>query len=160
MVSYQEIELAVLILVTFIYAIFDVFNKRNVPNIFVYLTIAVGIIIALVSNSGLGLLIALTIAAVVGLLGYAVYRAGLLGGGDVLEFVFISLVMPTQMQPFYSSAYQWNVPFILSVIIAAGYTSLIFIPIYYLGVKKSQKNANAYEMKNVKCCRCKKVSTS
>jgi len=140
MLSYQEIEIFILILVTLIYAMFDVFNKRNVPNIFVYATIGLGVALALIANSGLNLVICFSIAATVGLLGYLFYRSGLLGGGDVLEFVFIALVMPTQIPPFFSNAYQWNIPFILSVMIAAGYTSLLFIPIYYMGIKKPQKN--------------------
>ena len=126
MLSYQEIEIFVLVLVTLIYAMFDVFNKRNVPNIFVYATIGLGVALALVANSGLLLAIDLSIAAAVGLLGYLFYRSGLLGGGDVLEFVFIALVLPAQIPPFYSNVYQWNIPFILSVMIAAGYTSLLF----------------------------------
>ena len=62
MLSYQEIEIFVLVLVTLIYAMFDVFNKRNVPNIFVYATIGLGVALALVANSGLLLAIDLSIA--------------------------------------------------------------------------------------------------
>lgn len=150
MLSYQEIEIFVLVLVTLIYAMFDVFNKRNVPNIFVYATIGLGVALALVANSGLLLAIDLSIAAAVGLLGYLFYRSGLLGGGDVLEFVFIALVLPAQIPPFYSNVYQWNIPFILSVMIAAGYTSLLFIPIYYIGVKKPPKDVRKSGSKNLR----------
>ncbi len=136
MIFYQQLEVSVLMLITLIYAVFDVFNKRNVPNLFVYATIVVGVVVALVANSGLALITSFLVAGVLGLLGYLIYRAGLLGAGDVLEFVFIALVMPVQMAPFLNNIYQWNIPFVLSVIIAAGYTSLIFIPIYYLLVKK------------------------
>ena len=148
MITSQEIELAVLITIAFIYALFDVFNKRNVPNMFVYATIAVGIVVALLFNSGLGLIVAFLIAIMVGLIGYALYKTGLLGGGDVLEFVFIALVLPTLVKPFYSSMYQWNIPFVLSVIIASGYASLIFMPIYYLGIKKPKNRVVSPSMKN------------
>ncbi len=148
MLPYQEIEISILILVALVYAMFDVFNKRNVPNLFVYATIGLGVALALLANSGLGLLIDLSVAVIVGLLGYVLYRYGLLGGGDVLEFVFIALVMPTQMLPLYSNVYQWNMPFILSVLIAAGYTSLIFIPIYYIGIKKPPRDAQKSGGKN------------
>ncbi len=146
----QEIELGVLILVTFIYAIFDVFNKRNVPNAFAYFTIVVGVAVVLLFSRGFVLLITIAVAVIVGLLGYVFFRSGLLGGGDVLEFVFIALVMPLQIEPFYSSNYQWNIPFILSVIIAAGYTAMIFIPVYYLGIKKSPKNVGGPNTKKLR----------
>ena len=64
----------------------------------------------------------------------------MLGAGDVLELVFIALVMPAWQNALFGSVYQWNIPFVLSVIIAAGYASLIFIPIYYLLVKKQPVN--------------------
>lgn len=137
MLFYQELELAILLIIAFVYAMFDVFNKRNVPNVFVYFTIALGVVIALLANRGEMLLLDFGIAAIVALLGYALYRNGFLGGGDVLEFVFISLVMPLQSQPFYLATYQSYVPFIISVLIGAGYTSLVFIPLYYLGIKRS-----------------------
>ncbi|MHB1829904.1 MAG: hypothetical protein ACYCO0_00760 [Candidatus Micrarchaeaceae archaeon] len=140
MLVYQDIDIAVLVLVALVYAIYDVFNKRNVPNFFVYITIVIGVALAVMFNSNF-LALDFGIASVVGLIGYAFYRSGLLGGGDVLEFVFIALVMPVQIQPFLGGPYQFNIPFILSVLIAAGYTSLIFIPAYYLGVKKPKKDS-------------------
>jgi hypothetical protein len=150
MLSYPEIEISILILVTFVYAMFDVFNRRNVPNVFVYATIGLGVALALFANSGLDLVIAFVVAAIIGSLGYLLYRHGLLGGGDVLEFVFIALVLPVQLPPIYSNAYQWNIPFVLSVMIAAGYTSLLFIPIYYLGIKRPKRDAWKPEGKNIK----------
>ena len=141
MIDYSQIDLAVLLLISFIYAVYDVFNRRNVPNLFVYFTILVGIVMAFLSNSGMALVTAFVVAVVIGAIGYTIYRAGLLGAGDVLELVFIALIMPVWQNTFFGSAYQWNIPFVLSVIIAAGYASLIFIPIYYLLVKKQPLNA-------------------
>jgi prepilin signal peptidase PulO-like enzyme (type II secretory pathway) len=137
MLPYIYIEIGVLVFFTLIYAIFDVFNNRNVPNAFVYFTIIVGIIVALLAYRGFDLFVAFSAAAAICLLGYLLYRSGMLGAGDVLELAFISLVMPVQLQPFYNGAPQFSMPFVLSVIIAAGYTSLLFIPIYYIGIKKA-----------------------
>lgn len=136
MALYTYIPIAVLLFVSLVYAAFDVFNKRNVPNVFVYSTIAVGIAVAVLFNWS-NIALDVGIAAAVGVLGYPLYRYGFMGGGDVLEFVFISLVLPIQMRPLYSGAYQFGMPFIVSVLIAAGYASLVFIPIYYLGVKRA-----------------------
>lgn len=141
MIDYSQVELGVLLLISLVYAVYDVFNRRNVPNSFVYFTILVGMIIAFLANSGMQRITTFVVAIVIGAIGYTIYKAGLLGAGDVLEFVFIALVMPVWTAPFFSGTYQWNVPFVLSVIIAAGYASLIFIPIYYLLVKKPPRNA-------------------
>ena len=141
MIDYSQIDLAVLLLISLIYAAYDVFNRRNVPNSFVYFTILIGIVMALLSNSGMTLVTAFVVAIVVGAVGYTIYKAGLLGAGDVLEFVFIALAMPVWQNAFFENTYQWNIPFVLSVIIAAGYASLIFIPIYYLLVKKPPRKA-------------------
>jgi len=146
---YQIVEVAVLLVIAFVYAIFDVFNNRNVPNLFVYFTLIIGLAVALIFNSGQLLLLDLGIAAIIALLGYLLYRFGFLGGGDALEFVFVSLVLPLQLEPLWSSTYQFNVPFIISVMIAAGYTALVFIPIYYLGLRRKAGEKAAPTMKNV-----------
>lgn len=141
MINYPQIELAVLLLISFIYAVYDVFNKRNVPNSFVYFTIILGAVIAYLANSGMQMIVTFVMAIVIGTIGYTIYKAGLLGAGDVLELVFVALVIPQWPDPFFSVTYQWGVPFVISVIIAAGYASLIFIPLYYLLVKKPPRGA-------------------
>jgi len=134
MITYGGIVLVVLLAITAIYALFDVFNRRNVPNIFAYATVVIGAAVAL--GSGWDYVFAFGVAIAVAAAGYVVYRAGMLGGGDVFELVFISLVLPVWQQPVYQGGYQFFTPFVISVAIAAGYAALIFIPIYYLGIKR------------------------
>ena len=125
------IRIAVLLIVTLAYAIFDVFNKRNVPNIFVYATVAVGILLTFtypLHTIELSTLIAIAVAA----LGYVTYRIGILGAGDVYEFVFISLVIPLQVTPILMAVQQFPTPFILSVFIATGYATILLTPAYYI----------------------------
>lgn len=135
MLSSYTVEVAVLLIITLMYAIFDVFNKRNIPDLIVYATIIIGIIIVIVYNFSI-LWLDFEIAVAIGLVGFVVYRAGFLGAGDVLELIFISLVLPIQGAPSYSGISQLGTPFIFSVIIGAGYTATIFIPLYYLFVKR------------------------
>ncbi|MDE1767954.1 MAG: hypothetical protein KGH64_02350 [Candidatus Micrarchaeota archaeon] len=136
MIGQFPIQIGVLIIVALVYAVFDVFNKRNVPDILVYATVVIGLIIALVYNYNT-IYLDLLIAVIIALVGFVIYKMGFLGGGDVLELVFVSLVLPVQsMAPYYTSSPQLNIPFVLSVIIAAGYTALIFMPIYYILVKR------------------------
>jgi Flp pilus assembly protein protease CpaA len=150
MIVYKEIEITILVIVTLIYAFYDVFNRRNVPNWFVYLSLAIGIAVAVALNFGTALVFDIVVAGVIGAFGYVFYRGGLLGGGDVIEFVFISLVLPRQLTPFYSSSYQFGIPFIISVIVAAGYFSLLFIPIYYVGIKGRRGKPPRPDMKKVR----------
>ncbi|MCL5413480.1 MAG: hypothetical protein M1569_03715, partial [Candidatus Marsarchaeota archaeon] len=134
MISAYEIQIAVLVLVGLAYALFDVLNDRNVPNGFVYLTLVIGIAGAFAFNYS-NISIDLSLAVAVGAGGFLFYRSGLLGGGDVAEFVFISLLMPLQKNQVYLGTYQFPVPFILSVLMAAVFAALIYIPVYYLVIR-------------------------
>lgn len=131
MIDQSIIQVGVLLVVALIYAVFDVFNKRNIPDFVVYATIIVGIAIAVLYSYNI-IILDFGIAAAVGIIGFFIYRAGFLGAGDVLELVFISLVFPIQGLPYYLSIDQIGMPFVLSVIIAAGYTATVFIPLYYI----------------------------
>ena len=124
-------RIAVLLVVTFAYAMLDLFNNRNLPNYFAYSTVVAGLLLTLTYPYPT-MLYSLAIAAVIAAIGYITYRMGLLGGGDVFEFVFISLVMPTQMIPLLIRGIQFNLPFILSVFITAGYTTVLVTPVYYI----------------------------
>ena len=124
-------RVAVLLAIAALYAAFDVFNKRNVPNAFVYITVIIGAIITLsypLHIAEISLLIALAIAGI----GYVVYKTGFLGAGDVFEFIAISMVMPIQPSPLLVSTQQFGLPFILSVFIVTGYVSALLVVLYYL----------------------------
>lgn len=135
MVDPSLVKISVVLAVAVIYAIFDVFNKRNVPDVVVYATIIIGIGMAVLYNYSI-IWVDFGVAIIISLIGFVIYRSGFLGGGDVLELAFVSLVIPLQLTPTYIGIYQFGVPFVVSVIIAAGYTALMFMPIYYLLVKR------------------------
>lgn len=126
------LRIASIIIIAAVYLLFDIFNKRNVPSIFVYATLIYGMLLAVAYLRLSTVLIDLGIAAVVFALGYAVYRAGQLGLGDVMEMCAISLIFPFQNFPMLVSLYQYNIPFIIAVAIASGVVALVVVPIYYL----------------------------
>lgn len=129
-----------LLVVALIYAGFDVFNKRNVPNTVVYATVAVGFLFSItypLPILGLDLLLALAI----GSLGYVAYKTGFLGAGDIYEFVALSLIMPIQPSAYLTSVQQYQLPFIFSVLVTAGYAAVIMMPIYYLVFTKKNREA-------------------
>lgn len=125
------VRIAILLVVAVAYAVFDVFNKRNVPDIFVYACLAVALLVTFTYDLTT-IEISLLTALIIGAGGYAVYRKGLMGAGDFLEFVTISLLLPIQPAPLLSSINQFGFPFIFSVFIATGYTAVICMLAYYL----------------------------
>ncbi|MGC8587233.1 MAG: prepilin peptidase [Candidatus Micrarchaeia archaeon] len=141
------LRIILLLSIASLYAIYDVYNKRNVPEVFVYSCFAIGIALTLTlapSVAVLSILIAVAILAI----GYLLYKAGQLGLGDSFEFATISLILPIQQSALLSSNNQFGMPFIVSVFIATGIATLISVPIYYLlfagnasGYKDSKINA-------------------
>ncbi len=131
------LRLLILIFITTAYAMFDVFNRRSLPNIFAYATIAVGIIMTLTYDMHT-IELSLLYAAILSGIGYITYKMGILGAGDLYEFVFISLVFPVQLMPFLTNIPQLPFPFILSVFIATGYATVLFTPIYYITKAKKK----------------------
>ncbi len=127
-----EIRLITLLLITLVYAIYDVFNKRNVPNWFAYIALVIGVVVLIVTNNARDIVYGGLIALLIGSLSYLLYRSGFLGGGDFFEFVTIALILPVQATPLLGGIMQFNLPFILSVFIATGYVTVWAIPLYYL----------------------------
>ncbi|MEM0159679.1 MAG: prepilin peptidase [Candidatus Micrarchaeaceae archaeon] len=132
------VRIAILIVITLIYALFDVYNKRNVPDAFVYSGLAIGVVATLTY----GLSIAFTsilIALGIGGIGYVLYKNGQLGLGDSLEFATISLLLPIQPMPLLTSISQLGFPFIFSVFLATGIVTLVAVPLYYMLRSPSKK---------------------
>ncbi len=126
-------RMLILLALALAYAIFDVFNKRNVPNKFVYFSVVIGIIATLAYYPDVYIMgVSALIAAIIGSLGYIIYRKGILGAGDVFEFILISLFIPLQPMPLLVNMPQFYLPFILSVFVVTGYVSFISIAFYYL----------------------------
>ena len=126
----EFIPLSFLLAISVIYAVFDVFNNRNIPNLFVYVCLAAGLIITLTYPYPIAIN-SILIAFVILSLGYILYRSGILGAGDVMEFATISLILPLQGSVILHVP-QLGLPFILSVFVGTGYAASIGIPIYYV----------------------------
>jgi hypothetical protein len=131
MYSPFPIQTFALIAISLIYASFDLFNKRNVPDAFAYASVAVGILITLTFNESI-IAYSFAIALFVGSVGYLIYRLGMWGAGDCFELVAISLIMPIQTLPLLDNVAQLELPFVLSVFVATGFATVFIVPIYYL----------------------------
>ncbi|MGC8479509.1 MAG: prepilin peptidase [Candidatus Micrarchaeia archaeon] len=147
----EIIRIIILILIAGMYAYFDLFNKREIPNIFAYLSIVISLV-AVVLLGGDPYYI-LFLAALIAFLGYISYEKGFVGGGDIFEFVAITLLIPIQTTPYLiKNIPQLGLPFIFSVFIASGYSSVVIILIYYLIFAKRTKIEKKFkiEKQNIK----------
>lgn len=125
-------RIALVAAIAFVYMLFDLFNRRNVPSIFAYATLGFGTVFTIFYLNTTAIIISFAIALVIGALGYLVYRAGQLGAADVIEFAAISLILPVQPAAYLTSTAQFGLPFVISLFIATGVVALFMIPIYYL----------------------------
>lgn len=126
-------RIAIIVILAFIYMAFDVFNKRNVPTIFAYASLVIGVIMTALYYPDLqSISLSAVVVVIVSSLGYVFYRIGQLGAADVIEFAAISMILPVQPAPYLLSYLQFNMPFIVSIFIATGVTALLMIPFYYL----------------------------
>lgn len=135
-----DIRIAILLVIAIGYALFDVFNKRNVPDIFVYAFVVVAAVIMLTYDMQT-IYVSLIMVFGIGCIGYLLFRKGLMGAGDFLEFITISMILPIQPYPIFSSINQLGLPFIFSVFVATGYAAVLGMIIYYLGVAKAWKGS-------------------
>jgi Flp pilus assembly protein protease CpaA len=111
---------------------YDVFNRRNVPSWLTYLLVALGIIFTLASFNASLIAQSFLIALVIFIFGYILYRAGQIGGADVLIFVSIALLLPEAPQPIFGTAKPQSYPFVLSVFILSGMLGVFGIFLKYV----------------------------
>ena len=113
---------------TAITAYYDIFNNRNVPEKLLYAFLVLAFTTNIAFYSEELFLFAIATAAVIGLFGYVFYRAGQLGGADVLVIVSIMLLLPVHPV---SSELPFNFPFIFSAMVFAGSAFAIYIIVFY-----------------------------
>jgi len=127
------IRIASLIIIATVYMLFDVFNKRNVPTVFAYATLAYGLVLTLLYQTPSLIYESVGIALVVIGVGYVVYKIGQIGAADIIEFAAISLMLPLQPVPFLAGMpSQFGLPTIISVFVCTGMVALVTVPLYYL----------------------------
>jgi len=135
--SFEIFRVVIAVIIAVIYVYFDIFNNRDVPNAFVYAALAIAALLTFTYPARL-VELSLLLAFAIGALGYIIYRAGFWGAGDFFELVTISLIIPMQPRPLLVSINQFNMPFVVSIFIAAGFAALWFVPLYYLFMNKKK----------------------
>lgn len=123
------------ILIAFGYMLFDVLNKREVPNLFAYSTLVFSFVVILISGSLHLILESYLIAFVILGFGYFIYKAGQLGLGDVFEFAALSLLLAPISVPLI--AYMTPgvaLPSVISLFLDTGIAAIIAVPLFYICV--------------------------
>ena len=98
-------------------AYYDIFNRKNIPDNFLYGFLAVSVLANLIFFNLDLLIFTVAIAAFFSAIGYIFYRVGQMGGADVIILACIMLLMP--LTPSFSGLV-FNMPFILPTMIFAG----------------------------------------
>ena len=130
--SLINLRYASIIVIAAVYMLFDVFNKRNVPSIFVYATLGYGVLLTL-SYLDLQLIFYSGLLAIATLgLGYFIYKIGQIGSADVFEIATLSLILPMTPLPFLLHVQQFSMPFVLSMMVNTGIAVFVFVPLYYI----------------------------
>ncbi len=124
------------LLVALGYMLFDVFNRREVPNLFAYATLAFAFAVVLLSGNPPLILESYLIAFAILGLGYFIYRAGQLGMGDVFEFAALALILAPVSAPLlgYAAFPGAALPPVVSLFLDTGIAAIVIVPLFYIGV--------------------------
>ncbi|MGV8176571.1 MAG: A24 family peptidase [Candidatus Bilamarchaeaceae archaeon] len=106
----------------------DTFHRRNIEDAFLFSLLGIGLLVNIVFFQPELSVFAITLAAVIGLFGYAFYRFGHIGGADVILFAYIALLLPIHPS---MSDMPFNFPFVLSVLVFSGALFALYFIIKY-----------------------------
>lgn len=140
----EAIRLAIALLGMVVGAYFDIYNKRNIPNNFLFAFLAVAILVNLIFFNTDLMTYSLIVVGTLALFGYAFYMLGYLGGADVFVVVSLALLLP--IPPSFTES-RINYPFILFILIFSFISSAFYLFIYFatkLAKEKNLKPNNKY----------------
>jgi len=125
----ETLRIALAILGVCMGAYFDLFNNKNVPEIFLYGFLAIAFLTNIVAYEPNLFIYATASAAVIFGAFYLLYKAGQLGGADVYILASIALLLPLQPQvsPFIFQSIIPQLPFIANVILVSGISLMIYM---------------------------------
>lgn len=108
---------------------FDLFNKKNVPDMLLYAFLAISFIVNIFAFNQTTSIYAIETGVVIFAIFYLLYRFGQLGGADVYILASIALLLPVQPKMFLLSQQSsyLSLPFMLNVIIATGISFMLWM---------------------------------
>ena len=126
----EMVRIAVALAGVIIGTYYDLFNKKNVPNNFLYGFVAIAFIVNLVAYDPLITTYAIIQAAVVFVLTYfLLYKTGQWGGADGFILTAIALLLPIQPTPLLAHPMPGvvSLPFVASVFFVAGLSFMLWM---------------------------------
>jgi Flp pilus assembly protein protease CpaA len=124
----EELRILLAFLGTAIAAYYDLFNKKNIPDNFLYGFLAVAFLVNLVLFEESLFWFSIVLAAFFSAIGYIFYRVGQLGGADV--FVIASIILLLPIHPSFVGM-TFNIPFIFSVIVFSGVLFALYVLVFF-----------------------------
>ncbi len=109
-------------------AYYDLFNNKNIPDLFLYAFLAVAFLVNIVFYDANLFWFSLAVAAFFSAISYLFYRVGQLGGADVFVLAAVMLLLPLHPS---SIGMTFNLPFIFSIIIFSGVVFALFVVLYF-----------------------------
>ncbi|MBD3210165.1 hypothetical protein GF318_02180 [Candidatus Micrarchaeota archaeon] len=107
---------------------FDLFNKKNIPDKFLYGFLATAFLVNLVFFQETLFWFSIAVAVFLSAIGYVFYRVGQLGGADIFILASIMLLLP--IHPSFTGM-SFNMPFIFSVIVFSGVLFALYVMVYF-----------------------------
>jgi len=107
---------------------YDLFNKKNVPNEFLYGFLVIAFAANVIFYEESLFLFSIAVAAFLSAVGYVFYRLGQLGGADIFIMASIMLLLP--IHPSFVGL-EFNMPFIFSVIVFSGVLFALYVTVYF-----------------------------
>jgi hypothetical protein len=124
---------------TLIGTYYDIFNKKNIPDGFLYAFLGVALLANIIFYDPALFWFSIAMTVFISAIGYVIYRVGQLGGADIFVIASIMLLLPIHPS---SVNMPFNLPFIFSVFIFSGVSFALYSLIYF-GWKLTQVEAKA-----------------
>ena len=121
---------------------YDLFNKRNVPEVLLYAFLALAFLFNVVFFDYDVFVYAVVLAFMLLVVGFALYRVGQIGGADVIMVAALVLLLP--INPSYLEV-PFNYPFIFSVLIFGGAAFAVYSIFFFARIiarKKTKAKPN------------------
>lgn len=138
------LSIALALIEGIVFAAYDVFNKRNIPEKVAYAAIIISAVVGSITYSK-HLVLVWSIALAIFAAGYVLYRKALLGLGDVIEFVSLSLLVPF-FEVYYPPVIERLIysafptfPFVIDVFFNSGIFAVILVAVYFAFLFKKSK---------------------
>lgn len=109
-------------------AYYDLFNKKNIPDAFLYGFLGVALLVNAFFYEQSLFWFSLGVAAFFSAIGYLFYRVGQLGGADVFVIAAVMLLLP--VHPSFAGM-AFNLPFVFSVIIFSGVAFALYVILFF-----------------------------